>query len=74
MQLQIDLLEKTEADPLKSELREGAMEEMYWNPNASLPHLAWLKKSSEAGTFKDKEVRQQAEKLIEKLAITQMRK
>ncbi|EDY15824.1 hypothetical protein CfE428DRAFT_6651 [Chthoniobacter flavus Ellin428] len=74
IQMQIDILENTEADPLKSELRGVAMQEMDWRPDASLPHLAWLKKSSEAGVFKDKRVRRQAEKLIEKLETMQKRK
>src|SRR5436190_24192130 len=30
IQLQVDILEKTESDPLKNELRLGAIQEMYW--------------------------------------------
>jgi len=67
IQLQVDILEKTEADPSKNELRLGAIQEMYWEKEASRQYLVWLQKSIETGVFKDQKVQQKAEELVRDL-------
>jgi len=67
IQLQVDILEKTESDPLKNELRLEAIQEMYFETEASRQHLPWLKKSIETGLFKEQGVQQKAQELLHDL-------
>jgi len=71
IQLQVDILEKTESDPLKNDLRLGAIQQMFFETEASRPHLAWLKKSIEAGLFKERGVQQKARELLHDLQATE---
>jgi len=65
--LQVEILEKTQTDPLKNELRRGAIQQMYWQREASRPHLQWLKAKIESHAFIEKEVEQQARELVSDL-------
>src|SRR5256885_16907350 len=47
VKFQMEVLEKTKSDPLKEELREGAIQEMEWHPDVSISYIDWLKKRSE---------------------------
>jgi hypothetical protein len=67
IQLQVDILEQTESDPLKSELRLGAIQQMIFETEASRPYLAWLKKSIDVGLFKEPAVQQKAKELLHDL-------
>lgn len=67
IQLQVDILEETESDPLKNELRLGAIQQMFFETEVSRPHLAWLKKSVEAGLFREQEVQRKAQELLQDL-------
>ena len=69
VKFQMEVLEKTKSDPLKEELRETAIQEMYWYPKVSKTHLDWLKKGVESGLLGEKLVRQKAQELITKIDV-----
>ena len=68
VKFQMEVLEKTKSDPLKEELREGAIQEMEWHPDVSISYIDWLKKGVESGLLSEKLVRGKAQELITKIA------
>jgi hypothetical protein len=67
IQLQVEILEKTENDPLKNQLRLGAIQQMYFETEASRPHFDWLKRGIETSLFKEQGVQQKAQDLLHDL-------
>src|SRR5262249_53504820 len=67
IQLQVRILQETVADPLKDEIRVSAIQEMYWNTEASREYLTWLKSGLESGFFKEARVRKKAEEIVHDL-------
>ena len=65
VKFQMEVLEKTKSDPLKEELREGAIQE--WHPDVSKSYIDWLKKRVESGLLSEKLVREKAQELITKI-------
>jgi hypothetical protein len=61
---QVVVLEETRNDPLKEELRETAIQEMYWHPKVSRKHRDWLEEGLRSGVLGEKLVRRKAQELL----------
>jgi hypothetical protein len=68
IQLQIDILEQTENDIQKQDLRLSAIQELYWEYRDLLPHYAWLTNALKNGLFVDAAVQKQAKELADELS------
>lgn len=68
IQFQVDILETTTNDPLKDQLRIGAIQQMYFYPDISRAYLPWLEKGLKTGLFIDPEVQKKADELVHEIA------
>jgi hypothetical protein len=64
IQLQVDVLEKTRNDPLKSALRMSAIQEMYYFPEETRSRLTWLKEGLATNLFLEPAVAKKARELV----------
>ena len=51
IELQVEVLDRTRSDKLKSGLRGNAIQQMYFFPEASMKHLDWLKEGLKTNLF-----------------------
>lgn len=65
LQLQADILEKTEADPNRDYIRIAAMQQMYFYPEASHPYIPWIRHALDSGFFREKKVRERATEMLQ---------
>jgi hypothetical protein len=67
LKLQMEILEQTTNDKLKSGLRKNAIQQMYWFPDGSRKYLAWLKQGLATNLFEGGEVATKASELVSRL-------
>jgi len=72
IQFQVEILETTTNDPLKDQLRMGAIQQMYFNPDISRAYLPWLEKGLDTGLFIDPEVQKKADELAHEMQVNVM--
>jgi hypothetical protein len=67
LQLQVEIFDKTKGDPLKDQVRIMAVQEIGHFPQEGRLYLPWLKDGLSTNLFKEPEVKQKAEDVIQKL-------
>ena len=72
IQFQVEILEETKNDALKTPLRHSAMQQLYWHTEASRPYLAWLKEGLKTNLFSDPITFQKARETVEQLEKTKL--
>lgn len=67
IQFQVEILQKTQNDPLKEEVRIMAIQELGDYPDISRVYLPWLKDGLATNFFKEPKVEQKARDVLRKL-------
>jgi len=67
LKLQVDILQETRQDALKSGLRKSAMQQLYFFPYDSKQYLNWLKDGLATNLFVDADVATKARELVSEL-------
>jgi hypothetical protein len=74
LKLQVDILEHTRGDMLKSGLRKNAMQTLYDAPSrASVNYLGWLRSGLRTNLFDNPDVAAKARELVSYLELFQQR-
>jgi len=72
LEFQVEILTKTQNDPLKEEVRIMAAQEFGHHPEASYSYLAWLKDGLTQKLFKEPKVEQKVRDVVFKLESSQL--
>jgi hypothetical protein len=67
IQLQVDILEQTRSDPLKSGLRMSAIQQLYYFSDQARSRLAWFRNGLATNLFVDHEVEQKAREILSEM-------
>jgi hypothetical protein len=67
IQLQVEILEATRRDKLKSGLRKSAMQQLYWFPEESKAYLEWLKQGLATNLFIENDTENKAREIVARL-------
>lgn len=67
IRFQTEILEQTKNDALKISLRHSAMQQLYWNMDATRPYLGWLKDGLRTNLFGDPITVQKAQETVDRL-------